>query len=45
MNDKQIRPFSIKTIDKIYKNKKVIFFKEFEKYLSNKKSTISELMN
>ena len=27
MSDKQIRPFSIQTIDKIYKNKKVSFFK------------------
>lgn len=35
MSDKQIRPFSIQTIDKIYKNKKVSFFKEFEKFLTH----------
>ena len=45
MSDKQIRPFSIKTIDKIYKNKRVTFFKEFEKYLSSKNSSIKILLN
>ena len=33
MRDKQLRPFSIKTVDEVYDNKKKSFFKEFKKFL------------
>jgi|TARA_B100000795_G_C22674694_1_gene389321 hypothetical protein len=35
MNDKTLRPFSIKAIDLIYENGKGNFFEEFEKYVKN----------
>jgi hypothetical protein len=33
MKDKKLRPWSIKTVDNIFNNRKVKFFKEFEQFL------------
>ena len=33
MKDKQLRPFSIKTVDEIYNNKRKNLFKEFQLFL------------
>ena len=40
MQDREARPFAIKTINKIYENKRVTFFKEFEKFLKNKNKNL-----
>ena len=35
MTDSDLRPFSIKTVEKIQENKNIDFFSEFEKFVSN----------
>ena len=40
MQDKEARPFAIETVNKIYENKRVTFFKEFEKFLKNKNKNL-----
>jgi len=35
MTDSNLRPFSIKTVEKIQENKNIDFFSEFEKFVSN----------
>ena len=40
MQDKEARPFAIQTVNKIYENKRVTFFKEFEKFLKNKNKNL-----
>ena len=40
MRDKQLRPFSIKTVDEVYDNKKNNFFKEFQKFLTTQNKAL-----
>lgn len=40
MRDKQLRPFSIKTVDEVYDNKKKNFFKEFQKFLTTQNKAL-----
>ena len=40
MKDKQLRPFSIKTVDDVYENKKKSFFKEFQKFLTTQNKAL-----
>ena len=40
MRDKQLRPFSIKTVDEVYDNKKKHFFKEFQKFLTTQNKAL-----
>ena len=42
MNDKELRSFSIKTIQEKYDNRKVDFFKELESMLINKNRKLLE---
>ena len=39
MKDKNLRPFSIKTVEAMQKNEKINFFKEFEKYMKLNRNT------
>ena len=40
MRDKQLRPFSIKTVDDVYNNKKKNFFKEFQTFLTTQNKAL-----
>ena len=40
MRDKQLRPFSIKTVDDVYSNKKKNFFKEFQTFLTTQNKAL-----
>ena len=42
MRDKELRPFSIKSIDNMLDGKKVKFFKEFEKILKRKNNLLKD---
>ena len=42
MRDKQLRPFSIKTIDKHYEKGKGNYFKELESFITNKKLQLED---
>ena len=43
MQDKQLRPFSIKTIDAVYDDKKNNFFEEFKQFLSSQNKALSNV--
>ena len=43
MRDKQLRPFSIKTIDDVYNSKKKTFFDEFQKFLSSQNKALLDV--
>ena len=46
MSDKNLRPWSIKTVDKMLNNKKVNFFEEFENImLANQQLKLPDLNN
>ena len=40
MRDKQLRPFSIKTVDDVYNNRKKSFLKEFKKFLTTQNKAL-----
>jgi hypothetical protein len=42
MRDKELRPFSIKTIDKHYEKGKGNYFKELESFITNKKLQLED---
>ena len=43
MRDKQLRPFSIKTIDEVYNNKKKNFIDEFQQFLSSQNKALLDV--
>jgi len=43
MRDKQLRPFSIKTIDEVYDNKKKNFIDEFQQFLSSQNNLLLDV--
>ena len=43
MRDKQLRPFSIKTIDEVYDNKKRNFIDEFQQFLSTQNKALLDV--
>ena len=43
MRDKQLRPFSIKTIDEVYNNKKKNFIDEFQQFLSSQNNALLDV--
>ena len=43
MRDKQLRPFSIKTIDEVYDNKKRNFIDEFQQFLSTQNNLLLDV--
>jgi len=43
MRDKQLRPFSIKTIDEVYDNKKKNFIDEFKQFLSSQNNLLLDV--
>jgi len=40
MRNKELRPFSIKTIDKMYETGEIDFFKELENYIENRETQL-----
>ena len=43
MRDKQLRPFSIKTIDEVYDSKKKNFIDEFQQFLSSQNNLLLDV--